>query len=154
MAQHAGVGRHLVVLELVGEGDKVTLWGKLLLTAEWLYLLSVALPKLCILTFYLRVFVNKGTRILVYVLAGVIISTFVAGGLTGTLGCQPLAFFWDPTIEGGHCININAFFRWISLPNILTDMAMLIMPLPTVWKLHLSMNRKIGLTVTFLTGSV
>lgn len=154
MAKYAGVGRHLMALEILGEGDKVVMWAKMLIAAEWLYLCAAALPKLCVLTLYLRIFVSRSSRIACQVLAVIIVSTFIAGGLTGSLGCHPLSYFWDKTIEGGYCINTNAFFRWISFPNILTDVAMLCLPLPLVWNLHASNGQKVGLTITFLTGSV
>ncbi|MCJ1252191.1 hypothetical protein MMC30_009431 [Trapelia coarctata] len=31
---------------------------------------------------------------------------------------------------------------------------MLVLPLPVIWHLHTNINQKIGLTITFLTGSV
>lgn len=153
MTKYAGVGRHVLALEAT-DPSKVVLWAKLILAAEWAYLAAVTLPKLSILSMYLRIFTTKPYRRSAYVLGAILIMTFLAGGLTGTLGCQPLAFFWDPTIPGGHCININAFFRWISLPNILTDLAMLVLPQPLIWTLHITRTQKIGLTLTFLTGSV
>ncbi|KAM0794239.1 hypothetical protein BDR22DRAFT_776243, partial [Usnea florida] len=153
MTKYGGVGRHLPALELT-DPSKVVKWAKFLIAAEWIYLAAAVLPKLAILSMYLRIFTARSYRMSVYVLAAVLIMTFLAGGLTGSLGCQPLAFFWNPTIPGGHCININAFFRWISLPNILTDIAMLVLPQPLIWTLQITRRQKIGLTVTFLTGSV
>lgn len=153
MAKYAGVGRHLLALEAI-DPNKVVNWAKFLIAVEWTYLAAVTLPKLSILSMYLRIFTTKSYRRSVYVLGVILIMTFVVGGLTGSLGCQPLAFFWDPTIPGGHCIDINAFFRWISLPNILTDVAMLVLPQPLIWTLKITRNQKIGLTLTFLTGSV
>ena len=153
MTKYGGVGRHLLALE-VTDPVKVVNWAKFLIAVEWIYLAAVTLPKLSILSMYLRVFTTKPYRMSVYVIAVILIMTFVVGGLTGSLGCQPLAFFWNPTIPGGHCIDINAFFRWISLPNILTDVAMLVLPQPLIWTLQITRNQKIGLTVTFLTGSI
>lgn len=153
MAKYGGVGRHLLALEAT-DPKKVVNWAKFLIAVEWIYLAAVTLPKLSILSMYLRIFTTKLYRRSVYVLGVILIMTFVVGGLTGSLGCQPLAFFWDPTIPGGHCIDINAFFRWISLPNILTDVAMLVLPQPLIWTLKITRNQKIGLTLTFLTGSV
>ncbi|KAF6229653.1 hypothetical protein HO173_011299 [Letharia columbiana] len=91
----------------------------------------------------------KSYRRIVYVLAVTLINK-----ASLSLGCQPLAFFWDLIIPGGHCIDINAFFRWFSLPNILTDVAMLVPPQALVWTLKVTRHQKIGLTLTFLTGSV
>lgn len=48
----------------------------------------------------------------------------------------------------------EAFVRWSTLPNILTDVIMLILPLPSIWNLQLRTPLKIGLTITFLTGSL
>ena len=153
MTKYGGVGRHLPALELT-DPTKIVSWAKFLIAVEWIYLAAAILPKLAILSMYLRIFTTRSYRRSVYVLAVVLIMTFLAGGLTGSLGCQPLAFFWDSTIPGGHCININAFFRWISLPNIVTDIAMLVLPQPLIWTLQATRNQKIGLTLTFLTGSV
>ena len=116
--------------------------------------MAVTLPELAILSMYLRIVTTKPYRRSVYVLGIILIMNFVVGGLTGILGCQPLAFFWDPTIPGGHCIDINSFFRWISLPNIVTDVAMLVLPQPLIWTPKVTRHQKIGLTLTFLTGSV
>ena len=153
MVKYGGVGRHLPALAVL-DPIRITYWAKMLLAAEWLYLIAVTLPKLCVLSVYLRIFTTKSYRRAVYILAAIITLNAVAGCLTGTLACQPLNYTWDKTIPGGHCININAFYRWISLPNILTDLAMLILPIPLVWSLHTSTSRKIGLTITFLTGSL
>lgn len=153
MTKFGGVGRHLLALEATNPNIVVN-WAKLLMAVEWIYLVAVTLPKLSMLSMYLGILTTKSYRRIVYVLAVNLIMTFIVGGLTGSLGCQPLAFFWDPTIPSGHCIDINAFFRWISLPNILTDVAMLVLPQPLVWTLKVTRHHKIGLTLTFLTGSV
>ena len=153
MTRYGGVGRHLLALEAT-DPNKVVDWAKLLVAVEWIYFAAVTLPKLSILSMYLRIFTTKPYRRSVYVLAVVLILNFIVGGLTGSLGCQPLAFFWNNSIPGGHCINITAFFRWISLPNILTDVIMLALPQPLIWTLKITRDQKIGLTLTFLTGSV
>jgi hypothetical protein len=45
-------------------------------------------------------------------------------------------------------------FRYGSIPNIVTDVMMLILPMPLIWSLHVSPKVKIGLLVTFLLGSM
>ena len=66
--------------------------------------------------------------------------------------CKPLAYSWDKTVAGGTCIDQLAYFRYNTIPNILIDGAMLVLPLPSVWKLQTSTTQKLGLTVIFLTG--
>ena len=68
--------------------------------------------------------------------------------------CKQIALAWDKSIEGGSCIDMVAFFRYSIIPDIITDVTMLILPLPIVWNLHASITQRVGLTVTFLTGSM
>jgi hypothetical protein len=129
-------------------------WAKGLIALEWAYGLAVLFPKLAILSFYLFIFHTKPYRRTVYALGVICIGSFLAIGLTAVLQCFPLAYVWDKTIEGGHCIDQLAFYRWISFPNIFTDLCMLVLPLPLVWSLNMSRAQKAGLTVVFLTGSL
>lgn len=83
---------------------------------------------------------------------------FVTGGLwlasafVITFQCAPVAYAWDKGIEGGTCINQLDFFRYVAVPNILTDVCMLVLPLPEIWNLQLSRLQKVGLTAIFLSG--
>ncbi|KAG9228946.1 hypothetical protein BJ875DRAFT_216408 [Amylocarpus encephaloides] len=154
MVKYAGVGRHLKALGLLGEGYKIFRWAKCLIAAGWLYVTAVTLPKLCVLVLYVRIFDSRFYRWACVILATLMIVNSLISGLVGTLGCRPLSFLWDKSILGGKCININLFFRWVSFPNIVTDFAVLVLPLPMVWNLHTSRNQKVGLLLTFGTASV
>ncbi|KAI9041022.1 uncharacterized protein KD926_007438 [Aspergillus affinis] len=83
-----------------------------------------------------------------------IITYAVADILAGAFVCWPIAYLWDKSIAGGHCINIPAFYRWGTLPNILIDLQMLILPQPVVWSLQIPKQVKFGLAATLLTGSI
>lgn len=152
MVDYGGVGRHVSALAMLGESHKIVIWAKLLLAIQWIYITAVTLPKICVIVLYLRIFTQKAYRMTCYLLVAVVIGNFLAGGLTSSLSCIPLAKFWDKSLPG-HCINTNAFFRWISFPNILTDVGILVLPLPLIYGLHSTKNQKLGLVVTFLTGS-
>ncbi|KAL8834224.1 MAG: hypothetical protein Q9170_003855 [Blastenia crenularia] len=41
----------------------------------------------------------------------------------------------------------------VNIPNIVTDVAMLILPMPMVWKLHTTKGRKVGLTLHLVFAS-
>ena len=118
------------------------------------YLAAVVFPKLALLAIYLHIFVQPHFRMACYVLVTLLIANWIGNTVAVLLICQPIQYLWDRTITGGHCFHINAWFRWASFLNILTDVAMLLLPLPVIWKLHTSRNVKIGLTITFATGSV
>ncbi|KAM0077231.1 hypothetical protein ACKRZS_010695 [Fusarium odoratissimum] len=68
--------------------------------------------------------------------------------------CTPLQSFWDPRIKG-HCIPSQPTMWFISgIVHIVTDFAIIVMPLPIVWKLQLPRSQKIYLTGIFGLGSL
>lgn len=148
-----GVGYHEDALR-ISDPDKLVVWAKFVLIIPEIYLSAVLFPKLAILAIYLRIFNKAPYRITCWVLAAVLVANCIATTIAGFLTCVPLEYLWDPTIPGGHCFDINAYFRWASLTNIVTDVVMLILPLPVIWKIHTSRNVKMGLTFTFATGSM
>ena len=112
-------------------------------------------PKLAILCLYLRLFTEKLYRFSSYTLIGILITTAVVNCISAGVSCTPFAYNWDKTIPGGRCFaDINSWYLWVSFPNILTDVFMLILPLPVIWKLQMSRKNKVGLTVVFCTGSM
>jgi hypothetical protein len=134
---------------------KLTIWAKFLNYRHTTYQQStVIFPKLAILAIYLRIFSKKSCRAACYVVAGILIGNWLGTTIAGFFMCIPFNFLWDRTIPGGHCFSINSYFRWASLANIITDVVMLVLPLPVIWKIQTTTNTKIGLTITFATGSL
>lgn len=68
------------------------------------------------------------------------------------VGWFPLDANGAPVVR--HGIDNEALSIWGSLPNIVTDVAMLILPMRVVWNLHLATRLKVGLAITFLVGSL
>jgi hypothetical protein len=147
------VGRHLRYLE-EHDPEKVVTWGKYLLVLATLYFVTVNIPKLAVLALYRRLFPMRTVQITVYVLAGILVSGSIANTITSLAACEPFEANWNHAIPGAKCIDKERFFVWTSVPNILTDVIMLVLPLPIVWKLHNTKRIKVGLTLTFLVGSL
>ena len=118
-----------------------------------MYLAAVVPAKLSICWLYLRILTNRIYRILTWIVIIVLVVTWLAYAIGYLLQCRPLQFYWNKMIEG-YCIDIESSYRTTGLPNILTDVAMLIIPLPTIWQLRVPRIRKVGLTFIFLTGSM
>lgn len=153
--RHGGVGHHIDAVAVMAP-EEVVYWGRLSLIAiPVLYALAVTFPKLVIIAIFLRIFVDKPSRIGCYIVAIITILACVVNIPLSIWQCSPPAFAWDKTIEGGSCaVNVQSHIRWGLFPNIVTDLVMLILPLPVVWRLHASPRVKAGLTITFLVGSV
>ena len=147
------MGYHVTYLEEVDAG-KVVAFSKYLVAISILYFASVNLPKFAILTLYRQLFPNKGIRIVVYTTAAGLVALTVTNIVALFLACRPFAANWDPKLPGAHCFDKEALFRWGSVPNIITDIILLILPVKVVWNLHTTNRLKAGLTLTFAVGSL
>ncbi|KAK2596435.1 hypothetical protein N8I77_013325 [Diaporthe amygdali] len=150
----AGAGRHLAYW-LIHDPSVIVPFLKIQTAGEFIYMAGVTFPKVAILILYLRVFVERKVRIITWIVIGVVLANWVAVGIIAALvTCQPFAFKWDKTIPGGHCANLMAAYKYVSIPNILTDLAVAILPLSTLYHLQMSRTRKIGICLTFMAGSL
>ncbi|KAL8947193.1 MAG: hypothetical protein Q9222_006501 [Ikaeria aurantiellina] len=118
-----------------------------------LYGASVALSKCAILLLYVRVFTTASRA---FTVSTSVIGFFViAIGITTIVGsvvqCTPVAYNWNPATKG-HCINKLEFARYTAIPNVVTGLAMIVLPLPMVWRLKIGIAQKVALTATFLHG--
>ena len=130
LVQYGGVGHHIEAVMLYTPG-KVLFWGRCALIATTtLFTLSSTLPKLVILALYLRIFVKKWSRISCYALGVILVLSCVINIVLIISRCSPPDYVWDKSIPRGHCRNdVQAQLRWGALTNIITDVAMLILPM-------------------------
>lgn len=119
------------------------------------FIFAYVFPKLSILFLYRRIFPSRTMHIMVWCLIGFMIVDGIAFLFPAIFLCNPPHKFWaEGKVAPGTCINNVAYNRAIPPPNILTDLIMLIMPIPTVIKLKAPVARRVGVLITFLTGSV
>ncbi|USW46702.1 hypothetical protein Slin15195_G000210 [Septoria linicola] len=143
-----GMGRHAKDIE----PHEVVANLKAFWVSTWVYNLSLTLTKVSILFQYLRIFPQKWFRISTWTLMGVIVTYGLYVVCSGIWLCRPIAFFWDPTIVGGRCLNrFNVWFANAGL-NIATDIATTVLPLPVLNKLELPKRQKRALMLVFALG--
>lgn len=147
---HGGVGLH--IQRVVKESpEKVAVQGKFMFAFPLIYFAAVVPPKMAIIYLYLSVFTQKPFRIVCYVVAGIMTGNWIGTTVASFCSCQPLSFYWT---QKGRCFDINSFFRWGGFSNIVTDVILMILPMPVVWELHASTRLKMGILITFLLGSL
>ncbi|KAF2150291.1 hypothetical protein K461DRAFT_308174 [Myriangium duriaei CBS 260.36] len=113
----------------------------------------VTFPKLSLLVIYNRIFIEQYQRITTFILMGILLAWTIGGSVAGALMCRPLEHFWNKDIPG-HCVDIKALYSYSGIPNIFVDFVMLVLPVPTLWKLQASREVKTGLFITLATGSI
>lgn len=118
------------------------------------YGLAILFLKLSICMLYLRLSPVKPFRYAVFFMMFAVLAFGIGGIIPLIAFCVPVEKAWDLTFPAnvGHCIagpklSIgNAYF------NVLTDIILLVLPLPTVWALQLPFRQKLAVTAVFSTG--
>lgn len=120
------------------------------------YPIACALPKLSICYIYLGLFkVKASVQRTTYALIVFIALNTIAWLIPSIVVCQHISAYWGAaTASDAHCIHNMVFETWISLPHIITDLIMLGLPLPLLWNMQMRRARKVGIILTFLTGSM
>ena len=113
-------------------------------TASLAYSVSAMFVKLSLLAFYLRLSPKPTFRILTWTMV-VISATFgISSVFAAGLQCVPISMLWDST-QPGHCINVNNFYFANAGIHIFTEILIYLLPIHTLWKLHLPLRQKLGL---------
>ena len=117
---------------------------------------TLTLPLIClsILLLYIRLFpvtwLNKGS----YIAAGLTIAWFVAQECALIFQCTPVRSFWDRKLPGGHCIVQNKYYAASCSISMINIIGVFLLPLPIIWKLHISASKKWSLMLAFCIGVV
>lgn len=73
------------------------------------------------------------------------------------LQCVPVEAVWDPVTKlqpGVRCVDLNAFFFGTSVPNIVADFVLLVLPVPQVLRLNISNTQKGFVLFFFMLGGL
>lgn len=109
--------------------------------------------KVSLIAFYLQVFCDRRFRIVCYVVLGCIaISTLIIQCLT-IFACTPVHSFWDRDIKG-KCLDIGAVGFANSANAILQDLIILVLPMPSLFKLQMNQWRKVAVALMFAVGAL
>lgn len=125
---------------------------KILIAEQCLYAVALGAIKISICVFYNRIFDVRSFYIASWTTIAVIITWALAAILYAVLACRPLALFWDPAVRGTCVPNKVAPLIVIGALEVVVDIAILILPLPLLWKLRVSLADKFALCCIFGAG--
>ncbi|CAI6338743.1 unnamed protein product [Periconia digitata] len=127
---------------------------QLIKTHELIYVISIPFPKLAVISLYLRLFQEKFCRTALQGTAVVISATALFGFVSVFANCRPFHAFWDKSIPEQCSFDPMTTMKFYSIPNIVTDVVMLLVPIPALYRLNISMLAKVGAACTFLISTV
>lgn len=123
---------------------------------EIIYASNVAITKISVLLLYYRLLqvafqTSRTLRTIAYGIASLVIVAAVVFVFMVVFGCRPVQKRWEPDIPG-HCV--DEVIRWTLNAglSILTDVMILTLPVPQIWKMRLGLLEKIGVTSIFALG--
>ena len=116
------------------------------------YYAALTAIKASILCQYLRFLVGPVIRPLCWGLLSIVVAYGIATVIGSLCACLPVPYFWDHSVAGGRCINLEAFWFTNATFNIISDVAICILPLPTLRKIRLPKRQKYGLMFVFAIG--
>lgn len=116
-------------------------------------MLTLTIIKLSILLMYRRLFPSRAIGVAVKVLGGISITWALTYIVIISLQCMPLQKWWQPATEGT-CLDLFAIYLGNAIPNIFTDVLILVLPITQVWRLQVRLWQRIVLIGIFLLGSL
>ncbi|KAK7512607.1 uncharacterized protein IWZ02DRAFT_494020 [Phyllosticta citriasiana] len=119
--------------------------------STWVYLSGIAFGKMSILIQFLRIFVDFKTRFASWFTILFIVTCCTVCFFGGIFACNPVHKFWKQSVSGT-CINYMAIWYMHAGMSILSDILIIITPLPIIVNMNLEKKKKISLAITFAIG--
>lgn len=120
--------------------------------ATYVYVALSGLIKLTILFFYRRIF-SPQTKTKYFINVGIafVACLNTAIFLTTVFNCIPIEKQWNVALDG-HCFNPEILPYVSGVSSSLTDIYVLLLPIPLLWGLNMNLKRKVRLMVIFSFG--
>ena len=124
-----------------------------MLASELLYPPLIAVVKISTLLLYARIFHGRTFKYVLWA-TGLFISTYsTILIILMLLQCRPLNKLWDHTVNG-KCFELKKPWMVMGSLNVLTDLLLLILPLPSLWRLQMRRRTKVQVAGIFSIGSL
>ncbi|KAK2599564.1 hypothetical protein N8I77_011306 [Diaporthe amygdali] len=117
------------------------------------YAVSLSAIKTSILLQFLRFLVGKKVTRLCWVMVGVCICYGISSVFATIFFCVPVSGFWKPS-PTDRCISRQGLWLAHSGINIVTDVIIFLIPVPTVLQLNMNMRQKIAVIGVFCIGII
>jgi len=127
---------------------------KLFVADNFSWLFSTTAVKVSVLFLYLDIFkIHTAFRRVLYGFI-VFIALFFIGFLVSIITlCQPFSRYWN-VLGPGHCGSLSGSQVATSSINTVVDLAIVLLPLPIIWRLQMQTQKKIKIMGIFAVGAM
>ncbi|KAJ6146305.1 hypothetical protein N7497_008287 [Penicillium chrysogenum] len=118
------------------------------------YNMTMIFAKLSALTLFARLFRPRPFLLATYIIMGALVIIGLWTTLSGFFFCVPVNAFWDPSedVRLANCLPAAPVWFTNAALQTSTDLVILVMPMPLLWKLQLPKRQKWGILVVFSLG--
>lgn len=128
---------------------------KLFITAAAIWGFAVSTVKISILIFYHRIFSfnNRTFTAILWTVGAFIVCYCLTQSIASILACLPVRSNWTPGMDH-YCVNIPVAATIIASCNVLSDIVILILPMPLLYRLQKPLGQKLQIMGIFLLGGL
>ncbi|KAI1337846.1 hypothetical protein F5Y15DRAFT_145931 [Xylariaceae sp. FL0016] len=135
--------------------DRYNESSKMVLATTLTYVPTTILSKLTMCVFYFRLSPVRMYQYSVYVTAFICAGSLVGIWFSVLFSCRPISASWDvKVLSTAKCINTPVLYIIQAAFGCITDVMLLVIPIPTIVKVQMSRRYKIGLLGMFAIGSI
>ncbi|KAI9889654.1 MAG: hypothetical protein M1814_005055 [Vezdaea aestivalis] len=149
--KYGGIGKHVV---RNGEATIVRFL-KGLYAFNIIYTLTTPIIKISLLLLFRRIFPVRPMRIMTYI--GIVFFSLLAIStcIVDVFNCTPINASWNknPALKS-KCVDPPTLYRVTAIINLVTDIIILLIPLPFIWRLQMSLRNRVALYGIFLLGGI
>lgn len=143
-----GFGKHFMLMT----PDKRWRYLRTFYTSIVFYNATLLAIKVTFLLQFYRVFSTRKMRRIILAVGLVVVGWGISQVLVEMFICTPIEKFWMGDAVDGRCIPNYPQWYINAGGNIMTDIAVFLIPLPTIWKLNLQRSQRIILLGIFCLG--
>lgn len=118
------------------------------------YQVTMGSIKISILTLYLRLFPHPTFRRVLYGCIVVIVCLMLSTTAAVIGGCRPVSAIWSLDVHAGKCVPRWTLQLVISILGLVTDVVILLLPLPIILTLSMAKHKKLEVLGIFSIGSL
>ncbi|KAH7018654.1 hypothetical protein B0J12DRAFT_722435 [Macrophomina phaseolina] len=136
----------------ITDPDRIIEFLKIVYIIQIMYVWAISITKFSVLAFYWRLF-SVSARITIWIVTFMAVSWFVALVFLTIFTCVPVQAAWDVTITNAKCTPLRPLYVGASIPNVILDFIIVMLPIPYVWRLHAPVAQRLLLAGIFALGT-
>ena len=123
----------------------------------YLYVIAISLAKLSLLLYLYRIFwVDKKFRIAAWILGTVVALWATITVFLAIFSCRPVTASWNMTqrLDPKTVCNPKSYDveNAYGFCNVISDIVLVFLPIPCIYKMQMSLKKKLGVAMVFATG--